>query len=202
MHSVAALLRGSPAPLGIPYLATRPTSLSGFTGSPDTLREMVEAAQGDRGERSMVVRGMLDEIVAQLQPKDYAGEVVAVRNWVAEYIRYSNDPLHVELVKSPQTLIEEVIERGVGVGDCDDIACTIATLCLQLGRVCQFIPCGFGEAGHYSHVFTRVQEPRTGRFIVCDPVAGTDERQMCDRITTYQIWSLDEPPDHGPIGGR
>jgi hypothetical protein len=162
---------------------------------------MVSAAQGDRGERSMVVRGLLDELVAQMQPKDYAGEVVAVRNWVAEFIRYSNDPLHVELVKSPQTLVEEVMQRGVGVGDCDDLACLIATLCLQLGRDCQFIPCGFDEPGHYSHVFVRVQEPRTRQWIVCDPVAGTGERQMCERIKTYQIWSLDEPPDYGPIGG-
>jgi len=201
MLSVDASLT-SPRPLGMPYLGTRPSTLDGFTGSPDTLREMISAAQGDRGERSLVVRGMLDEIVYSMQPKDYAGEIVAVRNWVAEFVRYTNDPLHVELVKSPQTLIEEVIQRGVAVGDCDDLATLIATFGLQLGRVCEYIPCGFGDAGHYSHVFARVQEPRTHQWIVCDPVAGTQERQMCDRIKTYQIWSLDEPPEHGPIGGR
>jgi hypothetical protein len=53
---------------------------------------------------------------------------------------------------------------------------------------------GFGEPGQYSHVFVRVQEPRTSQWIVCDPVAGTDERGMLDRVTTWYTVSCDEPP--------
>lgn len=170
-----------------------PHTLSGFTGAPDTVRAMIRAAQGPRGEKSMLVRSVVERITANMQPKDYLGEIVAIRNWVAENVRYLNDPLHVELVKDPQRLIEEYVSTGQAVGDCDDMACLIATMCLQLGRVAEFVIVGFGEQGHYSHVFTRVLEPKSGKWIVCDPVAGTDERKMLERVTTFETWSLDEP---------
>ena len=169
-----------------------PHTLSGFSGSPDTLRAMVRAAQGPRGEKSLLVRSMAEQVTRELQPKDYLGEIVAIRNWVAEYLRYANDPLHVELVKDPQRLVEEIVAHGYAVGDCDDGAALIATMCLQLGRDAQFIVAGFGEPGHFSHVFCRALEPKSGQWIVCDPVAGTNERQMLERITTYEVWSLDE----------
>ena len=200
MYSALGETVGSGSRIGaLPYLATRPVTLSGFDGAPDTLRAMIEAVQGPRGEQSMFVRAFLDEIIAGVQPKDYAGEIVAVRNWVAENVRYTNDPIHVELVKSPQTLIEEWQERGIAIGDCDDIATLIGCFHCLLGREAQLMPVGFGPPGHFSHVFERCKEPRTGAWIICDPVAGTREREMASRITTYEIWSLDEPPKHGPV---
>lgn len=169
-----------------------PTTLAGFQGHPDTLRAMVRAVQGVRGEQSILVRSVTEEIVQHLQPKDYLGEILAIRFWVTEHVRYVNDPLHVEIVKDPERLVEEVIARGQASGDCDDIASLIGTMCLQVGRVVEFVVVGFGEAGHYSHVFVRVKEPRSGQWIVCDPVAGTDERGMLDRVTTFYTKTLDE----------
>lgn len=188
--------------VGLPFLGTRPYTLSGFAGAEDTLSSMVEAAQGRMGEQSMLVRGLVDDIVSGVQPKDYLGEILAVRFWVAEHIRYVNDPVHVEMVKSPQTLVEEYLKRGVATGDCDDIGCTMGTFHLVLGRDAQLCAVGFGAPGHYSHVFERCLEPRTNQWIVCDPVAGTRERTMLRGITTYQIWSLDELPNHGPIRSK
>lgn len=142
----------------------------------------------------MLVRSVGEQIVSGLRPKDYLGEILAIRNWAAEYVRYQNDSLHVEIVKDPQRLIEEWQARGIAVGDCDDIATLIGTLALTLGRTAEFIVAGFGEQGHYSHVFCRVKEPRSGEWIVCDPVAGTGESDMLRKVTTYQVWSLDEVP--------
>jgi len=178
--------------------ATPPAQFSGFSGAKDTLRTMVEVCQGPRGERSMIVRSMTEHIMRHLQPKDYGGEVVAIRNWVTERVRYQNDPLHVELVKDPQRICEEILQHGVGVGDCDDMCALIGTMALQAGRVAQFVAAGFGRPHSYSHVFARVQVPK-GPWLVCDPVAGTQERRMLERVKTYEVWSLDEPPDHGPV---
>ena len=182
-----------------PYLAQRPYTLSGFTGAPDTLQKMVKAAQGDRGERSMLVRATVEDIVAGLAPKDYLGEILAVRYWVTTHVRYANDPVHVELIKAPETILGEQLSRGIAVGDCDDIACLMGTMHLCLGREVQFVAVGFGEPGGLSHVFERAREPRTGAWIICDPVAGTREREMACRVTTWEVWSGDEPPEHGPI---
>jgi len=153
---------------------------------------MVRAAHGPRGEQSILVRSMVEEIVRDLQPKDYLGEILAIRYWVTEHIRYVNDPLHVEIVKDPQRIMEEIIAHGQASEDCDGIAEMIGVLCLLVGRVVEFVVVGFGEAGHYSHVFVRVKEPRSGQWIVCDPVAGSDERGMLDRVTTFYTKSLDE----------
>lgn len=170
-----------------------PTTLSGFSGAPDTLRAMVSAAQGPRGERSALVRSLVESIVRDVWPKDYQGEILAIRNWSATNMRFFSDQLHVETVKDPERLTEEYLAHGVIRCDCDETACMIATMALQCGRIAEFIVAGFGERGHYSHVFVRVQEPKSKKWVVCDPVAGTEEREMLARITTYEVWSLDEP---------
>lgn len=176
-----------------------PHQITGFSGPSTTLQGMVRAIQGPRGEASMLVRGKAEEVIGQLYPKDYVGEIVAINNWVAEHVRYVNDPMHVELLKDPQRLVEEIEERGFARGDCDDMACLTATMALQVGRHAQLVVVGFGSPGQFSHVFCRVQEPKSSKWIVCDPVAGSDVAGMLRRVTTYEIWSTDELPEHGPV---
>lgn len=81
-------------------------------------------------------------------------------------------------------------EHDVTVSQCDDITTLMGALYRQLGRETEIIIAGFGAAGHYSHVFPRVKEPKSGVWIVTDPVAGTDEASMLRRVTTYKIWKL------------
>ncbi len=66
----------------------------------------------------------------------------------------------------------------------------MGALCRQLGRDVEIVIVGFGAPGHYSHVFVRVKEPKSGKWIVLDPVAGTDEASMLSRVTTYKIYGL------------
>jgi hypothetical protein len=172
-------------------LADRPPQvLRPFSGPADTIREMVKAAVGPRGEQSATVHSLKNSIVRELEPKDYLSEILAVRFFAAERIRYSNDALTVEQVQDPERICDQIIQYGKAVGDCDDIATWIATVCRQLGREAQFVTVGFGPAGHYTHVFTRVKEPKSQRWIVCDPVAGPTESSMLHRVTTYKIWEI------------
>ena len=174
-----------------PIADAPPTRYAPFRGPDDTLRLMVELALGDRGERSSMVRSMKDHIIRWLCPKDYLGEILAIRNFVAEKVRYSNDALGVEQVQDPQRMCEQIVEHGAAVGDCDDIATLIAALCRQAGRECEFVVVGFGAPGIYSHVFARVREPKTKKWIVCDPVAGTDEAAMLAKVTTWKSVKVD-----------
>lgn len=175
-----------------PIADSPPTRLGRFTGPDDTLSLMVELALGPRGEQSSMVRSLKDHIIRKGQPKDYLGEILAIRNYAAEKIRYSNDALGVEQVQDPQRIAEEIVNHGNAVGDCDDIACFIGALCRQLGRECEFVVVGFGAPGIYTHVFVRVREPKSKKWIVCDPVAGTTEEEMLLKVKTWKSVKVDK----------
>ena len=173
-----------------PIADAPPTVIRPFNGPADTVREMIRAVVGPRGEQSTLVRGVKDHIIRDVQPKDYLSEILAVRNFVHEKCKYSNDALGVEQVQDPERICDQIIKHGKAVCDCDDIATLMAALCRQLGRETEFIIVGFGRAGSYSHVFVRVKEPKSGQWIVLDPVAGTNEAAMLRRVTTHQVWKI------------
>ena len=165
-----------------------PVTFAPFLGPRTTIDEMIRALNGPRGERSVRVRSFTERIVSELQPKDYFSEILACRAAVAEKVRYLNDPTTTEWVKDPERLVEEIEANGNAAADCDEIALLMATMARQIGRDADFVTVGFGVPGNYTHVFTRVLEPKSGVYIVCDPVAGTNENKMLARVTTYKIW--------------
>lgn len=174
-----------------PLALSPPHTIRPFRGPGTTIATMTEMAKGNRGERSVLLRSVTESIVRELQPKDYLSEILAVRHFVASHGRYLNDPLATEFVKDPQRMAEEILAHGKTTVDCDELALLIATMARQLGREAEFVTVGFGAPGRFSHVFTRVLEPRSNRWIVCDPVAGLGEAAMLRRVRTYKIWKLD-----------
>lgn len=168
-----------------------PHSIRPFRGPEDTIAEMSRMVVGPRGEQSIVVYRATEHVVRGLQPKDYLSEILAIRNWVAEKVRYKNDPLAMETISDPERLIGEIAQHGRATADCDDIGTLMATMQRQVGREAQFITVGFGRPGKFSHVFVRVKEPKSGRWIVCDPVAGLNEESMLARVTTWRAWRID-----------
>jgi hypothetical protein len=152
---------------------------------------MRAAITGPRGERSTLVRSVTESVVDGLQPKDYLSEILAIRHFVATRVRYLNDPVATEWVKDPQRMIEEILAHGKSSADCDEICTLILTMTRQVGRRGQIIVVGFGMPGSYSHTFARVEEPKTGKWIVCDPVAGTQEARMLSRVRTWRYYEVD-----------
>lgn len=170
-----------------------PYMLRTFNGSFDTLETMRQQAWGDRGERSMLVRQLTEDVVGDLRGKDYLSELLAIRNFACgPRIRYLNDPAHVELIKDPERIVKEVLERGRAQIDCDEIAELITTMGMQAGREMAYVVVGFEVPHDYSHVFSTGKEPKTSKWLILDPVAGTEERQMSERVTTWARWSLDD----------
>lgn len=160
---------------------------------------MASAALGDRGERSMLVRSFTQWVVRDVWPKDYLGEILAIRNVFVQaspyrphvpLFRYTNDALHVEVVKDPARMVEEIIDQGTTAVDCDEIALMAATMALQVGREPEFVALGF-EPGALSHVGVRVREPKSGQWIWVDGVAGPREAEAAQRAVETKHWSLD-----------
>lgn len=171
--------------------AAPPAVFGPFNGATSTIEEMVKAVRGVRGERSTLLRGVTERVIAGLQPKDYLSEIRALRDFVARNVRYVNDPLTTEWVKDPQRLAEEILATGKAHADCDEIAALLAAMARQVGREAEFVTVGFGRPGRFTHVFARVKEPKSGQWVVVDPVAGSDEATMLRRVRTHRIWRID-----------
>jgi len=170
-----------------------------FRGPQTTLERMAQDALGARGERSMEVRQFTEAMLRGVQPKDYLGEILAIRNvfvqpspWVKDIalFHYTNDPRHVEMVKDPQRQVEEINAFGSTVVDCDDVSTMAATMALCVGRNVSLIAMGF-EPGHLSHVAVTVQEPKSGKWILLDGVAGPREREAARRAKQLLKMKLD-----------
>jgi len=201
------------------------TKMSGFQGAKDTLRTMADMALGDRGERSMLVRHFTTQVLRDVWPKDYLGEIIAVRNvfvqpspWrkcpaceklhdraaqncpltgatlppsaMTPLVRYTNDARHVEIVKDPERLVEEIFEHGTTAADCDEYVVLAATMLLQIGREVELVALGFAPQ-HLTHVGLRAREPKSNRWIWMDGVAGPREEEAASKAKEILVWSLD-----------
>jgi hypothetical protein len=187
--------------LGVPnFLGTvPPASVQPFGGPRDTLDKMAEAALGPRGERSIIVRRFAEWVLQTVQPKDYLGEILAIRNCLVQpspfvpgrpLFHYVNDPRHVELVKDPERQVTEIMETGSTMVDCDDVSTMAATMALIIGRNVDLVAMGF-EPGSLSHVAIRVQEPKSKKWIILDGVAGPREKEAAGKAKELMVRSLD-----------
>lgn len=156
-------------------------------------REMVRSAL--QGERSIRFRRHTEQIINNLRPKDYTSEIIAISRWWGNASRYTRDPLHIEYIRNPERMIDDAI-AGRLLGDCDDIALAIATSCLTIGAMAQFVTVGFkprlpGQQKIHTHVFARAQDPKSKIWWVLDPVAGRKTADMLRRVKQYTIFEVD-----------
>lgn len=187
-------------PTGVGYGVgpTPPARIVPFRGPDHTLERMEVAALGPRGEQSVKVRQFTEAVTRHLEPKDYLGEILAVRNVFlqrspvtgAPLFRYLNDPRHVELIKDPERLVAEVEAYGSTQADCDELTCLAGAMALCLGREVEWVAMGF-QPGSLTHVACRVREPKSGRWIFVDAVAGPREREAMTRAKNKKFWSID-----------
>lgn len=181
-------------------------SFQGAKHTVDTIRALAVPCQQDYN----LVR-LRDEIIGRLESKDYLSEILACYFWVLAHTRYANDPRNVELVRSPREILHRIRERLARLRsnvarflsdpswrpslDCDDLVSLMVGLFLCLGRQVQIVTVAFrhqfanGER-QYSHVFLRVREPRTGTWVVLDPVAAEGAAGMLARAVAFKIWPV------------
>jgi len=174
-----------------PHIRPAKVSLGRFAGTDQTVEWMVKYALGEEGEKNLDVRQMAQLVIKDVAPKDYLSEILALRAWcMGPWFRYTNDAVHVEQIKTPLRILYEIKAYGRSMVDCDEIACMIAAMGMSIGREASFVTVGFGTPWH-THVFCRLKEPKTGTWIVCDPVAGTDEARMLSRVRSHKTFGVD-----------
>ena len=137
------------------------------TATETTIAEMAKLVL--QAERDPEFIELARSIVADLPSHCQRREIDAIFWWVADRVRYVQDPYGVELVQSPQRTI------AVGAGDCDDLATLTAALLTAIGYPIRFVATG-PQPDLYSHVWTEVEH--NGRWIAVDHTAyGVTEGQ-------------------------
>jgi len=168
--------------------------LTPYRGVEHTVEQMLKAVHSPRGAFSPMVRLAAEEVTRYVTPKDYLSEILAIRHWVNAHIYYTFDPVHVEWIRDPQTILEEIKRHGVVKADCDEYTCVMTSMWLSLGHKAEFVTIALRpKPAPFSHVFARCLVPRTNGklFVVTDPVAGTNETQMLRRAAQWKTIRLD-----------
>lgn len=187
---------------GLPrgLLGTLPdASVGPYRGPQNTLDKMAETARGDRGERSMLVRQFTEYVLRDVWPKDYLSELLVVRNLFVQpsptrrgsaLFRFTNDPRGVELLKTPEKMVRDILEHGSTLVDCDETTTMAATMLLQVGRAVELVAMGFAPRS-LSHVALRALEPKSNIWLLLDGVAGPRERAAAGGAKEILIRRLD-----------
>ena len=80
-----------------------------------------------------------------------------------------------EILIDPLKMLDD-IDRGRGVGDCDDVSMLAAALITALGIECRFKAVFPSSAGHYQHVFVEYRLASNGPWMPLDiTIAGSPE---------------------------
>lgn len=149
--SVLSFARGAspdgPAPNGVP------------------VREL-SIPRGDRGARKMVKVMRAEALQAIRNPltiraaesiiptgTNAAAQVAALRGWLERHIQFLPDPYGIEVLRTPDYLLQTIFEDGIARGDCDDVATLAAALGLSVGLPARFVLYSFGSGLPFSHVF-------------------------------------------------
>lgn len=175
-----------------------------FRGAAHTVHKIRQLAV--TCQRHLPLRNLAESIVGRLESKDFLSEILAIYYWVLANTRYANDPRNVELVRSPKVTLQRVQQAvdqlsAGGPGqwrpslDCDDLVCLMAGLFLCLGREVRAVTAAFQHQHvrgqrQYSHVYLQVREPRSGAWIVLDPVAAEGTAQMLSRAKAVKVWPI------------
>ncbi len=98
-------------------------------------------------------QGARNEAV-QERARDLApGGPAALRQWLNRRFVFVPDPRGVELLKSPDVMLQEWTYRGAISGDCDDAAILAASVALASGYRVRWVVLGFRPGGPYGHVY-------------------------------------------------
>lgn len=170
-----------------------PTSRVGYSGAPQTVAVMRQAALDDANH--FETRQLAESVCEGLDSKDYTSEYLALYQFLLQRTRYMRDPRRVELVRAPYLISRQIMAGHRPSLDCDDLATWLAAAVLAVGGRPDIVTVAFQRMmfdgqQQYSHVFTRALEPRTRCLIVLDPVAAEKTPQMIRRIVAAQAWPV------------
>jgi len=154
-----------------------------FKGTDQTIHHMIQLST--EGQVSPKIRQYAENVIREIQPKDYLSEIAAIYYDTCRSIRYTRDPISAEYLQHPEVILKN---RSA---DCDDIALYLNSLLksalMSVGNDTSFTTVSFDSPnGEHTHVFLTVNEERTGQRVILDPVAGPKTSYMAKEVRGYR----------------
>lgn len=148
-----------------------------------------------KAQGSYPVRLMAEQVCSGIKSKDYLSEYLALYYFVCRNVRYMRDPRTVELIRSPDVVVGQLLSGHTPCLDCDDQAALLAALLLMSGAQVRLMTVAFQNAffrgmRQYSHVLLQAKEPRSGAMITFDPVAQEKTPEMLSRVVAAAYWPV------------
>jgi hypothetical protein len=117
------------------------------------------------GAKDFYVRQKAIDILLErgVRPKNYLGEINALFEWVQRNIRYTKDPVKVEVLHSARRMLE------LRAGDCDDMAILLGAMLEAVGHPVRLVLTGPTplQPTLFTHIY--VEAWRQGDWIPLDP---------------------------------
>ena len=142
-----------------------------------------------QGAKDFRVRQAAIGILRQrrVKPKDYAGEVKALFEWVQQNVRYTKDTFRLEVLHSARRMLE------LRAGDCDDFSIVLGAMLEAIGHPVRLVITGPDRRRPdlFSHIYIEVF--CDGRWIALD---ATMPHAMgwAPRTLVKQVIAIDRRP--------
>lgn len=109
-------------------------------------------------------------VVRFLPERDPDAAAQAFLSWVRNHVRYTEDPVTVETVKTPEAMLRELATHGRITGDCDDQVVLLSAGLNAIGVETEFVVIAADpNYPDFSHVLMQYQSPRQG-WTTLDPI--------------------------------
>lgn len=158
----------------------------------DTARRVVEMARASV-QKDFRVKALADRLVAELislqQGSDKAAfvslsEASVLNAFVRTFVRYTFDPLNVELVRSPSRLLDAIEESGRATEDCDGITGLTMALLASVGvptraKLASLNP---NSPHRFTHIFAEAQVKGMGWLAVDATLKDKEAVRMAQAV--------------------
>lgn len=155
----------------------------GDPGIESTLREMRRIVLASAEDPAVIE--WAQDVVRWTPERDPDAMANAFLAWSRNNVRYTEDPIGVESVKTPEAMLRERAQSGRATGDCDDQVTLIASGLNAVGVPTEFVVMAADPSApnDFSHVLLQYASPRSG-WVTMDPIVrGTGLGYMPSRFT-------------------
>ena len=117
------------------------------------------------GKRDQVIRRIAAKVLQGVPPRRWDKSAVALFEWTRNNVRYTLDPVGVELFQKASTSVD------IGIGDCDDQAIVLGSLLGCVGIPVMFRVISMKGSDKFEHVYILAGLPpnKPAKWLPLDP---------------------------------